>query len=414
MPIIRPRALLTFSLLATAALSSCGQNSEATTEASGPEISAPEIPLVKCEALAMHKVRRTIETTSYLESEHRVAVLSKISGRIEKILVDEGVQVTQGQTLAVLDTREADTAKRQVAVQLEDSKVMLELQKLEYEASIIRITQRRIDRDQAAAQYKRNAEIDPGLIAIKELEDSKFALDGAEETLRVESFNSRKAKLDVKTAENKIAEIEAKLEEQELKLAEHKILAPFDGIIEKRHAERGQTISSATELFTVTDPKNLITYLRRPQRELPLVRKAKQVQFTADAWEGRSFEAEIDVISAVVDETNGSFGVRVRVRVEDAEDLRPGMFIRATILTEDEREALMIPKAAIINEGSRSIVFAVRDQVAYRVVLETGLEELDSIECLNLGEEGLAAGDLIVISGQQDLDDKAAVEISEN
>ena len=74
----------------------------------------------------------------------------------------------------------------------------------------------------------------------------------------------------------------------------------------------------------------------------------------------------------------------------------------------------MIPKAAILNEGTQSIVFAVRNDVAYRVVLQTGLEERDAIECLNLGEEGLAAGDLIVVSGQQDLDDKTAVEIAKN
>ena len=109
----------------------------------------------------------------------------------------------------------------------------------------------------------------------------------------------------------------------------------------------GETVSPSTELFQVVDEKHLVAYLRRPQRELGLIQDAKEVLFTTDAIPDATFHATIDVVSAVVDQSTGTFQIRIRVErdSEDARLLRPGLFIRARILTEDQREALMVPKA---------------------------------------------------------------------
>ena len=129
---------------------------------------------------------------------------------------------------------------------------------------------------------------------------------------------------------------------------------------------------------------------------------------------GRRFHATIDVISPVINAETGSFRLRVRVSKEDddAELLRPGMFVRAEIVTEEQREALMVPKAAILNEGTRSVVFAVREGVARRVVLKSGLEERDHVENLDRGETGLGPDDVVAVSGQAGLRDNTAVEIA--
>ena len=58
--------------------------------------------------------------------------------------------------------------------------------------------------------------------------------------------------------------------------------------------------------------------------------------------------------------------------------------------------------------------FVGRDGIARRVVVDPGIEERDFVECRNLGPEGLAAGDLIVTSGQQSLVDNTPVDTAEN
>src|SRR5688572_28653375 len=79
-------------------------------EAKRPKVAA----LVRVEKLELRQIRREIETTAFLESEHRVAVMPKVIGRIDEVLVDEGAMVKRGQTLARFDSREAASARRQV------------------------------------------------------------------------------------------------------------------------------------------------------------------------------------------------------------------------------------------------------------------------------------------------------------
>jgi RND family efflux transporter MFP subunit len=369
------------------------------------------LPLVRVAQLDWQTVRNAIETTGFLESKHRVTLLSKISGRVMNVEVDEGQRVQKDQVLAMLDDREAQQAILQVEVQLEEKNFRKELADLAVDTATRMVEQAKIEREKALAEYKRNTTINPELIAPKELDDSKFAWESSVEALKVAEFDKRKAELEVKVAENAISELTARLAEERLKLAEHTIRSPIDGVIEDRQITGGETISTSTELFYIVDSENLVAYLRRPQREMQMVEKAKEVTFTTDAAPDRTFTANIDVFSPVVDQASGSFRIRIRVRKEDTKILRPGMFIKSEILTEDERRALMVPKAAVINELEKSIVYAVRDNIAHRLVLDPGLEMRTFVECKNLGDEGLAAGDLVVISGQQDLRDKAEVEV---
>ena len=161
----------------------------------------------------------------------------------------------------------------------------------------------------------------------------------------------------------------------------------------------------------LVDQNNLISYLSRPQRELPLVKQAKEVLFTTDAYPDQEFTADVDMISPVVDKDTGSFSIRIRVRKDDAGLLLPGMFIRARILTEESRRAIMVPKTAVLAEGEDSIVFVVRDGTAIKIVLETGLEDSTHVECRNQGNGGLREDDRLIVSGHQDLKDQDKVEV---
>lgn len=412
-----PRLLLV--ALAAVAVSAAGcrpANSTSQPGAGKPDPDPDPLPLVRVRAVELRPVRRAIETTSYLESEHSVTVQSKIAGRVDEVLLDEGDSVRKGDALARLDDREARSTLRQVQVQLEDRRVRLELARLEATAAAQRVDQARIERDKARSQHQRNLEIDPGLISESELEDSRYALEAAEEALKVADVERRKAELEVSAAQNAIDEFEVLVEAEGIRLAEHVIKAPLDGIVSERMIRGGETINAATDLFVVVDQENLVSYLRRPQREFSTIGRAKDVTFTTDAVPDHEFRAAIDFVSPTVDEQSGSFRIRIRVHRDDdlADVLRPGMFIRANIMAEDEREALMVPKSAVLNEGAMSVVFVVREGIAHRVVIVPGIEEREFIECRNRGEDGLAPGDRVVVSGQQTLIDNTAVEVSED
>ena len=211
-----------------------------------------------------------------------------------------------------------------------------------------------------------------------------------------------------------IAELDARIRDSKVQLGNHRIVAPIDGVVATRLIKGGETITAGTELFVVLDPDDLVAYLSRPQSELPIIRGAKDVIFRTDALPGRTFTAKVDLVSRTVERETGSFTLRIRVQKEqkDADQLLPGMFLRARILAEARRSALMVPKASILNEGNTSVLFTVRDGRAVRVNVDPGLELDTWVETRNLGDQGLKEGDTVIVSGQEELEDQDLVEVA--
>lgn len=409
-------SVVTRALALTLFLSSCDGPADAgVTIGTDPAASRP--PLVRAVAVQLREVQQKIETTGYIEAEHSVIVVPRVGGRVETVSVDEGDAVDKGHVLARLDDREIRASLKQVSVQLAEKRVRHELAKLETEASMHREKQAELELEKAEADLKRLLELDADLVSPKDLDDAGFARDQAKAALSVAQFNTRKAELDVSSADQAVQETQARESEVELQLAEHTILAPISGVISRRLIKGGEAIGTSTELFEVVDTANLVAYLDRPQRELGMIERAKHVVFTTDAHPNREFRGDVEKISPVVDRNTGSFRLRVRIQGEDAAVLRPGLFIRAEILTEENREAIMVPKTAILSEGEDSVIFYVRDPLdgrgkARRLKLETGVESEDAVESRNRGTQALQPGDLVITSGHQDLVDQTEVEIA--
>jgi RND family efflux transporter MFP subunit len=412
-PLHRPGSLATLTIL----LISCGPGANPDAVKESQQETRP--PLVKAEALTRRQVQRKILTTGYLEAHHSVVVFSRVTGRVLDVKVDEGDLVQKGQLLAILDDREIASSREQVLVQIAEKTVRYELSKLESEATQHRQSQAETELHKTQRDLDRLKKLDPDLVSPKDLDDAEYARSQASDALKVAQFNTRKAKLDVGVAGQVIKELEAKEVEVSVKVNEHQIIAPINGVLSRRIVQGGEAITTANELFEVVDSANLIAYLDRPQRELGLLEKAEKVVFTTDAYPNREFTGHINVISPVVDRNTGTFRIRMEVAKQDTKTLRPGLFISANILTEQNREAIMIPKTAILSDGDDSVIFYIRGVdgdrgKARRVKLNTGIEDDTAIECRNRGPNALQEGDLIIVSGHQGLKDQTEVQISKD
>jgi RND family efflux transporter MFP subunit len=384
--------------------------------ASGGETSKdPDPPrLVRAAPAELRLVRRELRTTGFLESELQAAVTTRVSGRLQRLHVDVGARVRAGDVLAELDDREAASAVEQLQAQLAARRVDLELARLEIESAGRRVSQAALEAQRTQAEYARQAEMDPEFVAPKALQEAELAAKGAAQAQQVAQFNERKARLEVTRNETGIGELEARIREVRVRLEDHRIAAPFDGLIVRRHVAQGAMLAAGQNLFDLVDPDRLVAWFDRPQAELDLCRSAREALFVTDALPGQEFGAEVDLVGPVVDRDTGHFRVRVRVRSQDVGRLLPGMFLRARILTEAEREALMVPKIAVLAEGEVAVVMAVRNGKACRVDLDPGLELQDRVECRNRGDAGLQPGDLVVVSGHEDLKDQSTVEVAQD
>lgn len=381
-------------------------------ESSQDETELPT-PLVRAVAAELRGVQREIRTTGFLESEHQDTIRSQVAGRLLKLDADEGSVVEAGDVLAEIDDREIQSARRQLVVSRDSKSVDKQLAKLEIDAAGRRTRQAEIEAQRTKAEYDRLSQLDRSIVSPKALEDAQLAWDAAEQAAKVATFNESKAKLEVGRIENAMEELQAKIDELDVRLGYYQVRAPFTGIVTRRHISPGATITLSSDLFDMIDPDHLLAYLDRPQAELDLVRQSRTVTFTSDAIPDREFTADIDLVSPTIDRATGHFRVRVRVRPEDARTLVHGMFVRARIRAEEVREALMIPKAAVLSEGDVAVVMVARGGKAMRIDLDPGLEQDQWIECKNRGSNGLEPGDLVIVEGHQDLEDQTAVRVAQ-
>ena len=402
-----PTAMLLAALLATLCAASC---SKASADSETKKTEAV-VPLVRAVPAELRQVRREIRTTGFLESEQTASIQSLVAGRLRALHVDQGDRVQQGQLLAEIDDREARSAVQQLTVQRDAKKLDAQLAQLEIEAADRRIAQASFEAQKAKAEFDRQKQTLPEYVAPMALQDSELAWQSSAEAVEVAKFNASKARLEVQRIGTTVEELQARLDELNVRLDNHRVTAPFSGVVTMRRISVGATVGSATPLFDMVDPDHLVAWLDRPQSELDLVQHSKVVTFTSDALPGREFTADVDLVSPVIDRATGHFRLRVRVRKDDSKSLVHGMFVRARILAEDLREALLVPKSAVLSEGDTSVVMVARGGKAFRTDLDPGLELDDWVECKNRGSAGLQPGELVIVAGHEDLEDQAAVRL---
>jgi multidrug efflux pump subunit AcrA (membrane-fusion protein) len=107
-----------------------------------------------------------------------------------------------------------------------------------------------------------------------------------------------------------------------------------------------------------------------------------------------------------VDPASGTFKVTVGVK-NASHLLKPGMFINVQIIIDTHKDAILIPKTAIVYENEYMNVFIVKDSLAHKIRLSAGFQDNEKVESL----ERINAGDKVVVVGQAGMKDKTRVAI---
>ncbi|MBP6627548.1 MAG: efflux RND transporter periplasmic adaptor subunit, partial [Arenimonas sp.] len=191
----------------------------------------------------------------------------------------------------------------------------------------------------------------------------------------------------------------------QLELSYTNIVAPIDGVIAQRNAKEGNLIQLNSSLFRIVDTRRLEAVLNVPERDLATMEAGLRVTMQADALPGKQFEGRIDRVSPVVDGGSGTF--RVVVEFPGSDGLRPGMFGRIEVVYDERTDALTIPRAALIEDGGETTVYAVRDGKAVRVPIQVGHLSGELAEVL----KGLKEGEQVVTAGKIALRDGASVDV---
>jgi HlyD family secretion protein len=218
-------------------------------------------------------------------------------------------------------------------------------------------------------------------LSIKELELSLADLkDGADE-------------LDIRTKENDIKKKEEALKTAKEELDSCYIYAPFDGVVAVLNFEKGDSVSSGSEIVTVITKKQ-IAEISLNEVDISKVKIGQKVNVTFDAIDDLNITGEVIEIDTLGTVSQGvvSYNIKIVFDVDD-ERVKSGMSITADIIIESKHNVLIIPVSAvkIINELSYAQIL--ENNISVQKKVETGLSDDISIEILS----GLEQDEEIII-----------------
>jgi Cu(I)/Ag(I) efflux system membrane fusion protein len=211
---------------------------------------------------------------------------------------------------------------------------------------------------------------------------------GADELVR--TARERLQLLDVN--EHQIKELEAT---RKTKKALH-IHSPYNGIVMKVGARKGQYVSPKTQLYTIADLSRVWVYVDIYENELPWIRKGDKAELTLASQPGKTFRGRVTYIYPYAESKTRTIKVRLEFKNPGLR-LKPKMFANATIHASRQIDAIVVPSEAVIRSGTREQVFIVRAPGKFEPrVVKLGITADGQTQILS----GIKAGDEVVTSAQ--------------
>jgi membrane fusion protein (multidrug efflux system) len=202
---------------------------------------------------------------------------------------------------------------------------------------------------------------------------------------------------------------EANVDMARINLERTEIRAPFDGAVGARLVSPGDRVDPDIDLVQLDAVERLRLEFSLPEAAVSLARSGLPVAVRVAAYPDEVFSGEVYFVSPSLDPHSRRLPLKAWILNEEGR-LRPGMFARVEVEVDRVLSALVVPDSAIAYDATGTFVWRVSaEQRAERVAVELGARQDGHV----VVRSGIAAGDLIVTSGNLKLFPGIAVQIRE-
>ncbi|HLM52054.1 MAG TPA: efflux RND transporter periplasmic adaptor subunit, partial [Pseudoxanthomonas sp.] len=338
-----------------------------------------------------------LDASGYVVARRMATVSSKITGKVQEVLIEEGQRVEEGQVMATLDPVDAAAQQRLSASQLQAVRSQLgsvRAQLQEAEANAARLGTLTRQQLVSRAQYEQ---------AVAQRDALRAQLASAQRNVQV--------------AQNQVAIAGNGVDNTVVR-------APFAGVVVAKAAQPGEIVSplsagggfTRTGIGTIVDMDSLEVEVEVGEAFIGRVQPRMPIQATLNAYQDWKIPGEVIAIIPTADRSKATVKVRVAL---DAKDPRivPDMGVRVSFLEKPrpatasgENQGVRVPAAAIVERGGASVAFVVgADDTVERRSLTLGRALADDRQVL----KGLAAGETVVLDPPAELEDGAKVKLAE-
>lgn len=311
--------------------------------------SASNVPqgiLVGVKVIEPETFEHYFEVNGSVEALEQANLSPEQGGQIKKLLVKEGDAVKAGQTLATLNT----------------SVISRNVEELESAMELARTT------------YERQAKLWEQQIG---------------------------SEMQYLQAKNQVESLEKKKQTLNAQLTMSTISAPFDGVIDAVHQKEGELAAPGMPIVTLVNLSQLKVKADVSENYARAVKQGQMAEVRFPSF-GMSMKAPISNVGSIINPSNRSFSVEVRINNADR-TLKPNAVGILRIKDFMMEKALVVPSICVGKDAKGSFVFAVREQDGQAKAMKTYVTTDRSSEGDTLITEGLAPGDSVIVEGYNEV-----------
>lgn len=294
------------------------------------------------------------------DADKMAHVTPAVSGMVSQVLASVGDQVTRGQVLARLSSRELASLRSEWLA----CKARLELAD-ENATRDERLFQDKVGTERAMLQSRQLAR------------EAQIQFSLAENALHALGF-----------AREQIQQIES----ENFGLNQYDMIAPIDGVVTQRHLNMGENIAPENKdaAFVIADMRRVWVNLAVYQRDLAKIKAGQHVllQFGHHLPDA---ESHITFITPSMDEQTRTLTARV-VLDNPNQQWRPGLFVTGKVVVSEKAAAVVVPRSAVVELDQGPVVFVMHDEGFEPIPVKLGEADESHVQIL----EGLDVGQVYV------------------
>lgn len=305
---------------------------------------------VRIDTVKTENIETSFLANGNFEPSQTLKFSAENSGRVTKVLVDEGSVVKIGQILAII----------------KGDKLSVDLQSANagYQTALA-------DKQRYESAFK------TGGVTKQQVDQSQLALSNAE----------------------------ARLDQARISFGDATIRSSINGIVNKRHIEPGSVVASGTPLFDLVNVSKLKLRVTVNENQIASLKTGTTVKVNASAFPDKDFTGKISFIAPVADAT---LNFPIEIEIENpGNTIKAGMYGTANFSQSEvqSKPLRIISRSAFVGSVNSNQVFVVKDSLATLKTITAGRIFGDKVEVL----DGLNDGEIVVISGQINLTDGTKV-----
>lgn len=328
-----------------------------------PQSEATELAVpVSVENVKLQSIMQFVNTTGTAKSIYETTLNSEITGQYH------------------LMKNPATGAPFKLGDRVKEGQVIIRLEDEEY-VNGIALESQKLNLDIAEQEYEKQKSLyDKGGVTLRELRNSEVSKTNAQYSY----------------------------ESAQIRLAKMNVVAPFSGVIvDLPYYTQGTRVSSGSEMVSLMGYDKMYMEINLPEKNISDVKVGQEVLITNYTIAEDTLTGTVSELSPMISTETRTFAGKLTINNPDLK-LRPGMFVKADIITAQKDSTIVIPKNIILSGNRGKYVFVVgRNSSADDRRITTGLENQEYIEVT----EGLNRNDRLIVKGFETLRDNSKVKV---